>query len=46
MVAKVVLDQRIGYFGNEIVIMGVHMHNNLANNSWPSKLTGFLDLVS
>jgi hypothetical protein len=43
MVAQVVLGQSIGHFGKEICIMGVHMHNNLASNLWPSKLRAFWD---
>jgi hypothetical protein len=41
MVGKVVLDQSIGHFGQEIRIMAVHMHNVLANNQWPAQLKGF-----
>ena len=44
MVGKVVLDKSVGHFGKEICIMAVHMHNKLANNMWPDKLTGFLTL--
>ena len=32
---------RVGHFGKEICIMAVHMHNKLANNIWPDKLTEF-----
>jgi hypothetical protein len=41
MVAKVTLDQSIGHFGKEVVIMGVHMQNDLANGMWPRGLPGF-----
>jgi hypothetical protein len=43
MVGKVILDQSIGHFGEEIRVMVVHMHNVLANDKWPSKLKGFGD---
>ena len=41
MVGKVKLDKSVGHFGKEICIMAVHMHNKLANNIWPDKLTEF-----
>ena len=41
MVCRVVFDKSIGHFGNEMVLMVVHMHNVLANGAWPSKLKGF-----
>ena len=41
MVCRVVFDKSIGHFGNEIVLMVVHMHNVLANNMWPRRLHGF-----
>ena len=37
------LGQRIGHFGQEIRSMAVHMHNVLANSTWPAKLNGFWD---
>ena len=43
MVGKVVLDQGIGHFGQEIRIMAVHMHTVLANSTWPAMLKGFWD---
>ena len=43
MVGKVILDQSIGHFGQEIRSMVVHMQNVLANDKWPSKLKGFWD---
>ena len=43
MVGKVVLGQRIGHFGQEVRAMAVHMHNVLANSTWPSKVKGFWD---
>ena len=46
MVGKVVLDKNVGHLGKEICIMAVRMHNKLARNMWPGKLTGFLDMVS
>ena len=46
MVGKVVLDKSVGHFGTEICIMAVHMHNKLAKDMRPDKLTEFLDMVS
>ena len=46
MVAYVKLGQSIGNFGKEIRVMAVHMHSELANGRWVTKLEGFLDLVS
>ena len=40
MVGKVVLDKSVGHFGKEMCTLAVHMHNKLANNIWPDKVTG------
>ena len=38
MLAEVKLDQNIGHFGKEIRVMAAHMHNELANGRWVTKL--------
>ena len=41
LIAQVNLDINVGFLGNSHVAQVIHMHNHLANNKWPSKLTAF-----
>ena len=41
MVAKVDTNTNVGSMGKTHNVMAIHVHNHLANNKWPSKLTTF-----
>ena len=41
MIAKVTLDNSIGYLGSRHVVMAMDLHNYMANGRWPSRLKDF-----
>ena len=46
LIARVHLDINVGFLGKTHVVMVVHMHNVLANNTWPKKLQEFWDWLA
>ena len=46
MIVKVTLENGVGFWGNQTIVMVMHLHNHIANGKWPGKLTEFWDWLA